>query len=90
MHPYDAHAFADGEARHEDADSIHSHSHSHHHDHDHRHQHLKDDQGNEWGLDDDTLREYERRYKRERELEKRPTLGDSVLGMVRALGGRRG
>ncbi|KAF1915821.1 hypothetical protein BDU57DRAFT_207061 [Ampelomyces quisqualis] len=40
-------------------------------------------------LDGDTLRQYERRYAKDRELEKRPTLGGSVMSVIRALGGRR-
>jgi len=40
-------------------------------------------------LDEDTLREYEKRYKEDRKLEKRPTLGGSLVSAFRALGGRR-
>jgi hypothetical protein len=37
-------------------------------------------------LDEETLRSYEKRYAKDRELEKRPTLGGSVLSVFRALG----
>jgi hypothetical protein len=48
------------------------------------------DNGQVYGVvDEETLRGYEKRYARERELEKRPTLGGSVLSVVRALGSRR-
>lgn len=40
-------------------------------------------------LDEDTLRQYEKRYAKDRELEKRPTLGGSLMSMVKALGGKR-
>ncbi|OAL01051.1 hypothetical protein IQ06DRAFT_293188 [Phaeosphaeriaceae sp. SRC1lsM3a] len=60
------------------------HSHHHHHGHD---GHGEDEQ---WGvLDEETLRSYEKRYAKERKLEKRPTLGGSVMSMVRALSGKR-
>jgi hypothetical protein len=69
-------------------------SHGSHHSH---HSHHADGEdraanagGNEWGLDDETLRQYEKRYAKDRELEKRPTLGGSLIGFVRALGGKRG
>jgi len=45
--------------------------------------------GEEGRLDEDTLREYEKRYKEDRKLEKRPTLGGSLVSAFRALGGRR-
>jgi len=41
------------------------------------------------GLDEETLRSYERRYAKDRKLEKRPTLGGSLMSVVRALGGKR-
>jgi hypothetical protein len=62
-------------------------SHGSHHSH---HADGEDKAGNEWGLDDETLRQYEKRYAKDRELEKRPTLGGSLIGLVRALGGKRG
>lgn len=40
-------------------------------------------------LDEDTLRQYEKRYAKDRALEKRPTLGGSLMSMVRTLGGKR-
>jgi hypothetical protein len=40
-------------------------------------------------LDEETLRQYEKRYAKDRELEKRPTLGGSLMSMVRALGSKR-
>ncbi|KAH8725460.1 hypothetical protein GQ44DRAFT_217699 [Phaeosphaeriaceae sp. PMI808] len=42
------------------------------------------------GLDEDTLRQYEKRYAKDRELERRPTLGGSLMTVVKALGGKRG
>jgi hypothetical protein len=48
------------------------------------------DNGQVYGvLDEETLRQYEKRYAKDRALEKRPTLGGSVMSMVRALGGKR-
>lgn len=44
-------------------------------------------QSQTWGpLDEDTEREYEARYRRERVAERRPTLGGSVMSMVGKLG----
>lgn len=40
-------------------------------------------------MDEETLRQYEKRYAKDRELEKRPTLGGSLMSMVRALGSKR-
>jgi hypothetical protein len=48
------------------------------------------DHGQGYGvLDEETLRQYEKRYAKDRRLEKRPTLGGSVMSMFRALGGKR-
>jgi hypothetical protein len=41
-------------------------------------------------LDSETEREYKKRYARERELERRPTLGGSLLSMVGKVGGLLG
>jgi hypothetical protein len=40
-------------------------------------------------VDEETLRGYEKRYAKDRELEKRPTLGESVLSAFKALGSSR-
>jgi hypothetical protein len=40
-------------------------------------------------LDEETLREYEKRYAKDRQLEKRPTLGGSLISAMRILGGKR-
>ncbi|KAH7410162.1 hypothetical protein DE146DRAFT_340916 [Phaeosphaeria sp. MPI-PUGE-AT-0046c] len=65
-------------------------SHSSHHSH-HPHGHDADsNDGQAWGeLDQETLRSYEKRYAKDRKLEKRPTLGGSVISMVRAFSGKR-
>jgi hypothetical protein len=42
-----------------------------------------------WELDEETLRSYEKRYAKDRKREKRPTLGDSLMSVARAIGGRR-
>jgi hypothetical protein len=53
-----------------------------HHVHDH---HTYAD-GEDGVLDEETLRSYEKRYAKDRALEKRPTLGESVLSMFKVLG----
>jgi hypothetical protein len=40
-------------------------------------------------LDEETLRQYEKRYAKDRKLEKRPTLGGSLMSMFRVLGSKR-
>jgi hypothetical protein len=68
---------------------------SHHNHHVHDHHTYGDgedvhDNGQVYGvLDEDTLRQYEKRYAKDRELEKRPTLGDSVMSMFKVLGSKR-
>jgi hypothetical protein len=48
------------------------------------------DDGKVYGvLDDETLRQYEKRYAKDRKLERRPTLGGSLMSMVKALGSKR-
>lgn len=44
---------------------------------------------NSYGLDEETLRSYEKRYAREKKLERRPTLGGSLMSVFRTLGGKR-
>jgi hypothetical protein len=61
-----------------------------HHGHHHHHAYVDDDdepQRRYGELDEDTLREYEARYRKDRRLERRPTLGDSVMSMVGKVGG---
>lgn len=60
-----------------------SHS-SHHSSEDERH-----DSSAAYGLDEDTLRQYEKRYAREKRMERRPTMGESVISFVRVLSGKR-
>ncbi|EAT89650.1 hypothetical protein HBI56_030170 [Parastagonospora nodorum] len=68
---------------------------SHHSHHPHDHHAFGDgedihDNGQVYGvLDEETLRQYEKRYAKDRELEKRPTLGGSLMSMVKALGSKR-
>ncbi|KAF2030934.1 hypothetical protein EK21DRAFT_64329 [Setomelanomma holmii] len=74
---------------------------SHHSDHSHHSHHAHDAHasadgeeghghaGKQWGLDDETLRAYEKRYAKDRELEKRPTFGGSLMSAMRVLGRKR-
>jgi hypothetical protein len=50
----------------------------------------KYDDGQAYGvLDEETLRQYEKRYAREREVERRPTLGGSMMSALKLLSGKR-
>lgn len=60
-------------------------------------QHHEDENGSKYGngsgngngsgeLDSETEREYKKRYAREKRVERRPTLGGSLLSMVDAVG----
>jgi hypothetical protein len=68
---------------------------SHHSHHPHDHHAFGDgedvhDDGQIYGvLDEETLRKYEKRYAKDQKLERRPTLGGSLMSMVRALGSKR-
>jgi hypothetical protein len=42
---------------------------------------------NPYGLDEDTLREYDARYRKEKAAERRPTLGGSLMSAVGKIGG---
>jgi hypothetical protein len=61
-------------------------SHHNHNHHVHDHHTYGDGEDGTMALDEETLRSYEKRYAKDRELEKRPTLGGSVLSMFKALG----
>lgn len=77
---HDPHAFADGE----DADEGRGRSYSRG-----GGRGKEGDNWGEYGLDEETLRQYEKRYAKDRELEKRPTLGGSVLSAIGFLGSRK-
>jgi len=75
-HAHDPHAYADGE------DKYDGHHHHHHHHH-HQHHHQDDDYGRP---DAETVAEYKRRYAKEQQFERRPTLGGSLYSAIGKVG----